>query len=125
MIKPIKAMRYYNYDMQKMLPKAMNDILQKYFPTSNFGVSLVLDNLAGEIDLVTIDTCVGDVKGETEWTHYANIQRCDKGWELNEQFKGENEKEMWIYGYFKTFGACVRNLATKGTKDRKPIEIYK
>ena len=43
---------------------------------------------------------------------------------MNEQFKGENEREMWIYGYFKTFGAAVRNLATKGTKGRKPIKIY-
>ena len=118
-------MRYYNYDMQKMLPKAMNDILQKYFPTSNFGVALVLDNLAtGKIDLIAIDKCNGDIN-RTTWTHYANIQRCEQGWELNEQFKGENEKEMWIYGYFKTFGACVRNLATKGTKNRKPIKIYK
>jgi len=45
-------------------------------------------------------------------------------WELNEQFKGKNEDEMWIYGYYKSFGSAVRNLATKGTKDRKPIKIW-
>ena len=118
-------MRYYNYDMQRELPQNMRDSLQKYFPTNDFGVSLVLDNLAGDIDLVTIDRCEGSVTGKTTWTHYANLQRTDDGtWELNEQFKGENEQEMWIYGYFKTFGAAVRNLATKGTKDRKPIKIY-
>lgn len=118
-------MRYYNYDMQRVLPQNMQATLQKYFPTNDFGVSLVLDNLAGDIDVVTIDRCDGSVIGKSTWTHYANLQRIDDGtWELNEQFKGENEREMWIYGYFKTFGAAVRNLATKGTKDRKPINIY-
>lgn len=122
-------MRYYNYDMQRELPQNMRDSLQKYFPTNDFGVSLVLDNLAGDVDLVSIDKVVRNGEGKHHdnetWTHYANLQRTDDGtWELNEQFKGENEQEMWIYGYFKTFGAAVRNLATKGTKDRKPIKIY-
>ena len=36
----------------------------------------------------------------------------------------ENEDEMWIYCYYKSFGSAVRNLATKGTKDRKPIKIW-
>lgn len=117
-------MRYYSYDMKRSLPQSMQASLQKHFHTNDFGVSCVLDNLAGEIDLVTIDRCT-DEGSKTTWTHYANLQRADDGrWELNEQFKGESEQEMWIYGYFKTFGAAVRNLATKGTKDRKPIKIY-
>ena len=117
-------MRYYNYDKGE-LPQNMRDSLQKYFPTNDFGVSLVLDNIEGEIDLIAIDKCEGSVTGKTKWTHYANIQRTDNNtWELNEQFKGKNEQEMWIYGYFKTFNAAVRDLATKGTKDRKPINIY-
>lgn len=122
-------MRYYNYDMLMEFPQNMRDSLQKYFPTNDFGVSLVLHNLAGDIDVVTIDKVVCNGEGKHHdnetWTHYANLQRTDDGtWELNEQFKGENEQEMWIYGYFKTFGAAVRNLAKKGTKDRKPIKIY-
>lgn len=118
-------MRYFNYNMRKKLPKAMQDTLQKYFPTNDFGVSLMLENVQDEIDLISIDTCEGSVTGKTKWTHYANLQRMDNGdWELNAQFKGVQENEMWIYGYFKTFGAIVRNLACKGTKDRKPISIY-
>lgn len=116
-------MRYYNDDMKRILPQAMQASLLKYFPTDDWGVSCVLD-VNGEIDLVTIDRCTDEGR-TTTWTHYANLQRCNDGtWELNEQFKGENKQEMWIYGYFKTFGAAVRNLATKGTKERKPIKIY-
>jgi len=118
-------MRYYNYDMQKMLPQNIQDTLQKYFPTNDFGVSCVLDNLKCEIDLITIDRCNGSVTGKTTWTHYANIQRTgDNTWELNEQFKGENEQEMWVYGYYKSFATAVRNLAMKGTKNRKPIKKF-
>ena len=120
-------MRYYNYDMQRVLPQKMQDTLQKYFPEKTWGATSLVTN--GEVELVTIEKVVytggGRHGDEMIWTHYANLQRTDDDmWELNEQFKGENEQEMWIYGYFKTFGAAVRNLATKGTKDRKPIKIY-
>ena len=120
-------MIYYNYDMQKELPQNMRDSLQKYFPEKTWGATCLIIN--GEVDLITIEKVVytggGRHGDEMIWTHFANIQRTDNNtWELNEQFKGENEQEMWIYGYFKTFGAAVRNLATKGTKDRKPIKIY-
>ena len=118
-------MRYYDYDMIRTLPEKMQSVLEKYFPTREFGVSLVLANLAGDIDLVSIDRCNDIDSRTTNWSHYANLQRTDNGlWEVNEQFKGNNEQEMWIYGYYKSFGAAVRNLATRGTNNRKPIKIY-
>lgn len=120
-------MIYYSYDLMKMMPREMDDILQQYFSGTNFGVSCVLDDLAGNIDVVCIDTVEGDVKGKQTWTHYANIQRTDSGtWELNEQFKGDDEREMWIYGTFHSFRGAVRNLSIKGTSlnGRKPKEIY-
>ena len=121
-------MVYWNASEAKRMPVVMDAVLQKYFPEKTWG-AIPLINERGEVELVTIDkveyTGGGRHGEEMTWTHYANLQRTDEGtWELNEQFKGENEQEMWIYGNFKTFGAAVRNLATKGTKDRKPIKIY-
>ena len=109
--------------MQRVLPQNMQDTLQKYFPTNDFGVSLVLDNIAGDIDVVTIDRCEGSVTGKSTWTHYANLQRTDDGtWELNEQFKGENkrEAEAYVFGMSESFyitgrhGYFVRLVDEKG-----------
>lgn len=121
-------MIYYSASVAERMPVVMDTVLQKYFPEKIWG-AIPLINVRGNVDLVTIDkveyTGGGKHHDESEWTHYANLERTDNGtWELNEQFKGENEQEMWIYGYFKTFGSAVRNLATKGTKDRKPIKIF-
>lgn len=119
-------MIYYTYEQAKAVPMQMDIVLQKYFPTNEWGCN-VLVNLEGVCELFEICKVEHDaIKRDRQiWTHYANIQWCDKdGWELNEQFKGEHENEMWIYGYFKTFGAAIRNLANKGTINRKPIKIY-
>lgn len=117
-------MRYYHEQMKQELPQSMQDTLQKNFPTNDYGVAIVLSDNDGEIDLVSIDRCEGSITGATKWTHYANLQKKSNGnWELNEQFKGVNEDEMWIYGYFNTFSEAVRELATKGTENRKPIKI--
>lgn len=117
-----RVMRYFNYDMMRDLPESMRATLERYF-SNRFGVGLITTSPNGEVELVSVDTCVDDGR-YTMWTHYANLQRCEKGWELNSQFHGENHDQMWIYGYFKNFGSAVRNLATKGIKDRKPIKIY-
>lgn len=119
-------MRYYNYDIQKMLPTQMQEALQKHFPTNDFGVSIVLDNLAGEIDVISVDKCDGSVTGKTTWTHYANLQKCSDGsWEVNSQFKGESEREMWIYKYFKRFADAVRYIASGGIEKDEPIGVYR
>lgn len=124
-------LHYYNSDIKKLLPQNMKDALERYFGNGEYGVSeVLLDWKTNDVTLVTIDkveyTGGGRHGDETKWTHYANIQLYDGDvWELNEQFKGKSEDEMWIYGYYKSFGYAVRNLATKGIKNRKPIEIYK
>ena len=121
-------MVYWSASEAERMPIVMDAVLQKYFPEKTWG-AIPLINSRGEVELVTIDkveyTGGGRHGDETEWTHYANIQLYDGDvWELNEQFKGKNEDEMWIYGYYKSFSSAVRNLATKGTKDRKPIKIF-
>lgn len=121
-------MVYWSVSDAKRMPVVMDAVLQKYFPEKTWG-AIPLINERGEVELVTIDivqyTGGGRHGDETEWTHYANIQLYDGDvWELNEQFKGKSEDEMWIYGYYKSFCYAVRNLATKGTKDRKPIKIF-
>lgn len=111
-------MEYYTYKQAQQAQKSgMDATLQKYFPTNEWGCDFAIAD--GFVTICRVD-------GNT-WTHYANIQKTEKGWELNEQFMGEHEDEMFIYGYYKTFGNAVRNLATKGVSDkkRKPIEIYK
>ena len=115
-------MRYFNSDMMRDIPQSMRATLEKYL-SDNFGVGLIATSPDDEVELVSIDTCVDEGRS-TMWIHYANLQRCEKGWELNSQFHGENHDQMWIYGYFKNFGSAVRNLATKGVEGRKPVEIY-
>ena len=121
-------MVYWSASEAERMPVVMDAVLQKYFPEKTWG-AIPLINKDGVVELVTIDkveyTGGGRHGDETKWTHYANIQLYDGDvWELNEQFKGKNEDEMWIYGYYKSFANAVRNLATKGTKDRKPIKIW-
>lgn len=121
-------MVYWNVSEAERMPVVMDAVLQKYFPEKTWG-AIPLINKDGVVELITIDKVVytggGRHGDETMWTHYANIQLYDGDvWELNEQFKGKDEDEMWIYGYYKYFANAVRNLATKGTKDRKPIKIW-
>ena len=120
-------MVYWSVSEAKRMPVVMDAVLQKYFPEKTWG-AIPLINERGEVELVTIDRVKytgGGHVDETECTHYANIQLYDGDvWELNEQFKGKNEDEMWIYGYYKSFCSAVRNLAIKGTKNRKPIKIW-
>lgn len=121
-------MKYYTYEQYKEIPSKMDETLQKYFPTNNWGC-VVLINLEGvceHIEVCTVTRTGGGRHGDEElWTHYANLALCgDDKWEVNEQFKGVKENEMWVYGTYKSFGAAVRNLATMGTKNRKPVEIF-
>ncbi len=142
-------MKYFNYDMQRKIPKDMKDILEKYFGGSDFMVSNVLYNREGDVDTITIDTTpyVFDgvkniVKGE--WVHYAHLFKVAEGWQLAESFiyigygfveEWGEEYRKWIdtgqtatniYGTFKTFRGAVRNLSIKGTSanDRKAKEVY-
>lgn len=122
-------LHYYNSDIKKLLPQNMKDALERYFGNGEYGVSeVLLDWKTNDVTLVTIDKVeiIHYQRAET-WTHYANIDygRKDGYWELNSQFKGVNHDEMWIYGHFKKFGDAVRNLATKGIDNRKPMDVYK
>ena len=122
-------MRYYNADMYKrMLGTHEDAILQRYFnDSSRFGANIIF-NEDGTIENCEICRLTEVTLNGATWTHYANILNYEEGkWEVNEQFKGEDEDEMWIYGYYQTFTRAVRNLATKGTSEvkRKPIDIYR
>ena len=119
-------MIYSYYKDKEQMPKHMEDVLQRYFPENTWGASVLMCN--GVVDVVTIYRVkiTGKTKyggTEMEWTHYANIQYLGRDWEINEQFMGEKENEMWVYGTYKSFGGAVRGLATKGNseKNRKPI----
>lgn len=122
-------MIYFNSEQQKLIPQSFDSALQQYFPTRDFGVALVLQDDNGDIELVSIDkvtwTGGGRHGDEQIWTHYANIQKTDDGrWEINEQFKGENEDMMFVYAYYKKFAGAVHNLALQGTENRIPIKVY-
>ena len=119
-------MRYFNYDMAKrMQGTPENEALQKYFPDSDKWGACVYFTRDKTVDFVEINTLTNSSINGATWTHFCNIQNTGEGtWEVNTQFNGKLEDEMWIYGYYKSFANAVRNLATKGTKDRKPIKIW-
>ena len=105
-------MVYWSVSDAELMPVVMDAVLQKYFPEKTWG-AIPLINERGEVELVTIDrveyTGCGRHGDETEWTHYANIQLYDDDvWELNEQFKGKNEDEMWIYGILQVLLLCCK-----------------
>lgn len=135
-------MKYYNYFMKT---PELDELLSKSFDDS-FG-AVVCRDLNGVID--NIEICKLSAEGtSTVWTHYANIANMNTAksnvWEVNEQFINidkafvdkygveyaphleTKQKAMYIYGYFKTLGGAVRNLAKYGTSKngRKPKEIY-
>lgn len=119
-------MVYYNYEMRDNVPVAIDALLHKYFPEKTWGVCASVDMKHGyqnyEINKVRY-TGGGRHGDETEWTHYANILLDETGkWEVNTQFNGEKEDEMWIYGYYRNFAnACKRVLA--GMEEIKPFKI--
>lgn len=121
-------MVYYNQTMraymQDNFPKVY-DALETL--ASDYGVNAIFDTEM--LKIINIEICRLSFDGRTTlWTHYANINPTSGGaWELNEQFCGANEREMYIYGVFKTVGAALRNLiryGTNATTGRKPKEIY-
>lgn len=135
-------MKYYNYEMRK---REIDTLLQKYFD-DNYGAVITFD-LNNNVDVIEICKLTKE-DNATTWTHYANVCNMDtsknNNWELNEQFIKIDEKfcnrwgdeyrvyigteqtAMNIYGYFKTLGGAIRNLAKNGTSEngRKPITIY-
>lgn len=119
-------MIYYHYKQQERMEKDWSKydaILQKFFPENDKWGANVLFDTDGEIDVIEICKLEEySVNGAT-WTHYCNIQRDCSEWELNTQFNGEKEDEMWVLGKYTTFTWCVRACA-KGLKDKKPIAIY-
>lgn len=130
------------YNSQTKANKRYDDILQHFFPSEDFAAHIVLDE-HGDLELVSIDIRRKTEKGFS-YVHYANIQKYDDKWELNEQFikiderfckrwgcqyvkyLGSGQTAMNIYGYYKTFINAVRSLDKKGQsiKNRKPIGVY-
>lgn len=120
-------MRYYNYDMAKrMVGTAFDSALQHYFPNNDEWGVCVYFTREKDVDFMEICKLSNvSVNGAT-WTHYANIQRADSGrWEVNTQFNGEKEDEMWIFAYYKHFRVACHCIASNGFKTRKPKYIYK
>lgn len=119
-------MIYYNFKQQEKMQDEFakfDDVLQKYFPENDKWGANVLFDLNGEIDLIEICKLEDYSINGAMWIHYCNIQRDGGEWELNAQFYGEKEDEMWILGRYSTFGWCVR-VASNGIEGKKPIEIY-
>lgn len=99
-------------------------LLDKYF-TDDFGVSCVCFDKDGNVDTISIDRLSNVTVNSATWTYHASITRWDDGtWEVSEQFKGEGEDELWIYGYYKRFADACKCIATGKFKRMKPIEIY-
>lgn len=121
-------MVYWSASEAERMPVVMDAVLQKYFPEKTWG-AIPLINERGEVELVTIDrveyTGGGKHHDESEWTHYANIQLYDGDvWEVNTQFNGTNENEMWVFKYYTRFAdACKFVLSGKFT-NMKPIKVY-
>lgn len=137
-------MKYFNYDLEKELPQQMCNTLQRYFDDT-FGVSTVLPNLAGDVEIVVIDRVVKVSKSVEDWTHYANIIKqpngtwqvsesfikiddrfCDKWGEEYRRWVGTEQTAVYIYGYYKTFTLAVKNLKLKGNSENKRtvIDVY-
>ena len=121
-------MVYWSASEAERMPVVMDAVLQKYFPEKTWG-AIPLINERGEVELVTIDKVVytggGKHHDESEWTHYANIQLWDDGtWEVNSQFMGEKENEMWVYAYYKRLADAIKCVATGKFKTMKPIKVY-
>ncbi len=121
-------MKYYNYEQFKQMKKKafnwkIDGILNKYFDDT-FGADVLCD-MNGNVD--TIEICkLSDVSVNSEtWTHYANIVLWDDGtWEVNSQFNGEREDEMWVYVYYKRFADACKCVANGKFENMKPIKIY-
>lgn len=135
-------MRYFNNDFKNAMPKEMQASLEKHF-NNNFGVACVITSLDGKVEQIVIDK--GFKEGTHDvWEHYASIMLTDKGWEVSESFieiddafcktwgeeyrrwVGTKQTAVAIYGYYKTFGAAVRNLKVKGNSENKRtvIDVY-
>lgn len=118
-----KVMRYYNYEQKSKAPSWLIRTLENQFgfDYTNWGCNILFDN-NGEVDVVEICKLSNANINKATWTHYANIQKTENGWEVNTQFNGENEDEMWVYKYYTRFvGACA--YVRRG-KLENPIKKY-
>ena len=118
-------MRYYNVESFECLDKRYKDVLQKYFPDNNkCGICVLFDE---DKQPETIEVCqlICATQNSATWRHYANIAKYDDGtWEVNTQFNGKGENEMWVFGYWKRFANAVRVVALGNFKKMKPLKIY-
>ena len=120
-------MLYWSYEMNDKVDVKTNELLQKHFPTKEWGCDIDFEN--DKVCRIGIDKVVCNGTGRHHdgqtWTHYANIQLWDDGtWEVNSQFMGEKEDEMWVYAYYKRLADAVKCVATGKFETMKPIKVY-
>ena len=124
-------MKYYSYEQQDKMRKEIDAVLQKYFSEDDWGADVIIEN-DGRVYNIAI------LKVKTEpvvrygarttsytWTHHANICPTDDGkWEVNTQFNGEKENEMWVYKKYARFADACKCVATSAFKNMKVIAKY-
>lgn len=120
-------MRVHNYEIEKKMKMSREWFVLNYFlEDDKWGIGAIF--VEGELDCISVYK-VYAVGSSLNWEHYANIQRTYRDgllfWELNTQFNGEGENEMWIYGYYKRFSDIVRAIAKESFKGKKPMVKYK
>lgn len=112
-------MIYYSSKQRKDTPVIVDAILQRYFKGNEYGANIFVDN--GRVE--NIEIC--KVSSDNMWTHHANICLYDDDiWEVNTQFNGEKENEMWVYKYFTRLGDACRFVLNGKFKGMKPINVY-
>lgn len=131
-------MTYYSYEDIDKMPEKYMAILDKYIPTQSgkgfrwAGANIIVStDISGERTPEVIEICKMTKEGKTEhWEHYCHIQRLDDTktktvtWEVNSQFNGENEDEMWVFATFQKFGNACRFIMAHDIKALKPVKIY-
>jgi len=119
-------MRYFNYDMAKrMQGTPENEALQKYFPDSDKWGACVYFTRDKTVDFVEINTLTNSSINGATWTHFCNIQNTGEGtWEVNTQFNGKDENELWVFKYYSRFADACRCIANGKFKTMKPIKIF-
>lgn len=98
-------------------------VLQMMFPNNEKWGVYAHEDWYGDLEHVEI--MATNPQSAPKRTHVANIQKTEKGWEVNTQFNGDGEDEMWIFKTFSRFSNAARYVQEERFKIDKPIEIYK
>ena len=122
-------MVYYHYEQREQMKnlrenQKKDETLQKYFSDGKKWGACILFNENGKVENIEISKLTDVTQNHETWNHYANILLWDDGtWEVNSQFNGKNEDEMWIFGYYKRFADAVRRVQL-GIENLKVLKVY-